>query len=414
MSDKFFPIKTETACRLKWAWTTLFLNSGHSATCHRTSHYPLTPENFNNFHNNDVVLADRQNMLKGQWPESNCGYCKNIEVAGGTSDRMLQLEIPNLAPPELEFDLTAVKVSPTILEVYFNNTCNLGCVYCSPALSSTIANENKKFGDFSERGVTLISVDKHYNDLVPYFWKWFKTGFSTLKRLHILGGEPLYQQELDQLLDHIDANPNPNCELNIVTNLMVSTERLQFFIDRAKTLLANKKIKRIDVTCSIDCWGPEQEYVRWGLKLNQWEENFKLLMSYKWIYLNINQTISALTIKTMPELLIKLSSWRKQRKIGHWFSGVTPHPSYLMANIFGRQEFAESAGYILKLMPTTTDEEQTAYNYMNGIFSEILTDNINIPEIVKLITYLDEKDRRRGTNWETLFPWLIRYRKYVV
>jgi hypothetical protein len=414
MLAKYFPIKTETACQLKWAWTTLYLNSGHSATCHRTAHHPLTPENFNNFHNNDVVLADRQNMLKGQWPETSCDYCKNIEVAGGTSDRMLQLGIPNLTPPELEFDLTAVKASPTILEVYFNNTCNLGCVYCSPNLSSTIANENKKFGDFSDRGVTLVSVDKHYNNLVPYFWKWFKTGFSTLKRLHILGGEPLYQQELDQLLDHIDANPNPNCELNIVTNLMVSTERLQSFIDRAKTLLANKKIKRIDVTCSIDCWGPEQEYVRWGLKLNQWEENFKLLMSYKWIYLNINQTISVLTIKTMPELLIKLSSWRKQRKIGHWFSGVTPHPSYLMANIFGKQEFAESAEHILKLMPTTTDEEQTACNYMNGIFSEILTDNINIPEIVKLITYLDEKDRRRGTNWETLFPWLIRYRKYVV
>jgi hypothetical protein len=374
----------------------------------------LTPENFNNFHNNDVVLADRRNMLKGQWPETSCGYCKNIEVAGGTSDRMLQLGIPNLAPPELEFDLNAVKVSPTILEIFFNNTCNLGCVYCSPDLSSTIANENKKFGDFSERGVELISVEKHYKNLVPHFWKWFETGFSTLKRLHILGGEPLYQPELDQLLEYIDSNPNPTCELLIVTNLMISTERLQSFIDRAKTLLANKKIKRIDVTCSIDCWGPEQEYVRWGLKLNHWEENFKLLMSYKWIYLNINQTISALTIKTMPELLTKLSSWRKQRKIGHWFAGVAPYPSYLMANIFSRQEFAESADYILKLMPTTTNEEQTAYNYMNGIFSEILTDNINIPEIVKLITYLDEKDRRRGTNWETLFPWLIRYRKYVV
>lgn len=414
MSDKFFPIKTETACQLKWTWSTLYLNSGHSASCHRTAHYPLTPENFNNFHNNDVVLADRRNMLKGQWPETSCGYCKNIEVAGGTSDRMLQLGIPNLAPPELEFDLNAVKVSPTILEIFFNNTCNLGCVYCSPDLSSTIANENKKFGDFSERGVELISVEKHYKNLVPHFWKWFETGFSTLKRLHILGGEPLYQPELDQLLEYIDSNPNPTCELLIVTNLMISTERLQSFIDRAKTLLANKKIKRIDVTCSIDCWGPEQEYVRWGLKLNHWEENFKLLMSYKWIYLNINQTISALTIKTMPELLTKLSSWRKQRKIGHWFAGVAPYPSYLMANIFSRQEFAESADYILKLMPTTTNEEQTAYNYMNGIFSEILTDNINIPEIVKLITYLDEKDRRRGTNWETLFPWLIRYRKYVV
>ena len=414
MSHKYFPIKTETACQLKWAWTTLYLNSGTSATCHRTANFPLTSENFNNFHNNELVLADRQNMLEGKWPETSCGYCKNIEATGGISDRMVQLGIPNLTPPELEVDLPVINVSPTILEVYFNNTCNLGCLYCNAGLSSTIANENKKFGDFDSHGVKLISVDKHYKDLVPHFWKWFKTGFGTLKRLHILGGEPLYQPELDQLLDHIDANPNPNCELNIVTNLMVSSERLQSFINRAKILLANKKIKRVDVTCSIDCWGPEQEYVRWGINLNQWENNFKLLMSHKWLYLNINQTISALTIKTMPELLIKLSTWRKKRKIGHWFSGVTPGPSYLMGNIFGKQEFAESAEHILKLMPTGTDEEQTAYDYMKGIFSEVLTDNINIPEIVKLITYLDEKDRRRNTDWTQLFPWLTEYKKYVV
>jgi organic radical activating enzyme len=376
--------------------------------------FPLTTENFNNFHNNELVLADRKSMLDGHWPKTSCKYCKNIEVRGGTSDRMLQSKIPNLSPPELDSDLAAIKVSPTILEVYFNNTCNLGCLYCSSDLSSTIANENNKFGKFDSRGVKIELVDKHYKDLVPNFWKWFETGFSTLKRLHILGGEPLMQKELNQLLDYIDANPNPNCELNIITNLMVSTNRLQLFVDRVKMLLTHKKIKRIDITCSIDCWGPEQEYVRWGLNLNQWEDNFKLLMSNKWIYLNVNQTISALTIKTMPTLLIKLAGWRKQRKIGHYFSGVTPGPSYLIGNIFGKQEFAESAEEILKLMPTTTDEEQISYNYMKGIFSEILTDNINVLEIIKLIIYLDEKDRRRNTDWTQLFPWLTEYKKYVV
>ena len=32
-------------------------------------------------------------------------------------------------------------------------------------------------------------------------------------------------------------------------------------------------------------------------------------------------------------------------------------------------------------------------------------------EIKKLIFFLDEKDRRRNTNWENLFPWLIKYRE---
>lgn len=411
MSEKYFPIKTKTACALKWSWTTLYLNSGFSRTCHRTTEVKLTPENFNNFHNNTEVLEDRHQMLNGQWPDKNCSYCRTIEEAGGTSDRMVQLDLPGYMPPELEKNPNAVVVSPTIVEVYFDNTCNLGCLYCSSLLSSTIANENQKFGIFTSHGIKLESVEKQFKNLVPYFWDWFDTGFSTLNRLHVLGGEPLLQKEFDVLLEKIDQNPNPDCILNIVTNLMIPRNRLEQYVEKFKHLILNKKIKRVDITCSIDCWGPEQEYVRWGMDLTQWEHNFKLLMAHKWIYLNINQAISSLTIKPMPALLEKLSEWRKNRRIGHWFSGITPGPSYMIADIFGNQEFAESAEKILKLMPSNTQEEQVAVDYMKGIFLKILTDEINVQEIAKLIVYLDEKDRRRNTNWETLFPWLIKYRE---
>jgi hypothetical protein len=178
--------------------------------------------------------------------------------------------------------------------------------------------------------------------------------------------------------------------------------------------LVNKKLKRIDITCSIDCFGPQQEYVRWGLDLGQWKKNIELLLKHKWLYISINQTISPLTIKTMPELLVQLKQWKQQHQVGHWFSGVAPDPSYMKPEIFGDAEFAQDAEIILKLMSTDTDEDLTALEYMKGIFSQILSAKINYQEIVKLITYLDEKDRRRGTNWEILFPWLIRYRKYVV
>ena len=189
---------------------------------------------------------------------------------------------------------------------------------------------------------------------------------------------------------------------------MVPKERLVDFLQNFKKLLIERKIKRLDITCSIDCWGPQQEYVRWGLKLDQWEENLKLLIKNRWIYLNINQTISVLTIKTMSELLIKLQEWRKDRKIGHWFSGVTPEPSYLKGEILG-EEFVKDAEKILSLMPQQSDEDFQAYNYMFGILQQILNAKKDNNEIKKLITFLNEKDRRRNTNWRELFPWLIKY-----
>jgi hypothetical protein len=412
--SKYFPIRTATACQLKWNWTSLYLSGGFSRTCHRTAETTLTPENFNNFHNTEIVLDDRKRMLQGLWPEQSCSYCRDIEESGGVSDRLRQIDIPNLVPPELDTDPNALVVSPTILEVFFNNTCNLGCLYCSPYLSSVINNENQKFGTFTEGNVNLKKIETHHKDLTPYFWQWFPTGFPKLKRFGALGGEPFYQKEFEKLLDMIEQYPNPDCELYIVSNLMVSTERLNMFIERFKTLISTKKVRRIDVTCSIDCWGPQQEYVRWGLKIEQWEKNFETLLKHKWLYLSINQTITVLTIKTMPDLLIKLNQWNTERPIHQHFSKPSPGPSYLDPVIMGNGIFKDDFEHILDLMPKKSKEDKITHDYMAGIASSIVNSTTNPTEVNKLLHFLNEKDRRRGTNWENLFPWLTEYKKYVV
>jgi sulfatase maturation enzyme AslB (radical SAM superfamily) len=51
-------------------------------------------------------------------------------------------------PPELENDPTALSVTPTILEVFLSNVCNLACTYCVDLNSSQIEQENNKFGLF--------------------------------------------------------------------------------------------------------------------------------------------------------------------------------------------------------------------------------------------------------------------------
>ena len=414
MSKSDFPIRTATSCQLKWNWTSLYLNGGYSRTCHRTAETPLTPENFNNFHNTEIVLSDRKRMLQGLWPETSCSYCKNIEESGGVSDRLRQIDATDLSPPELMYNPESIVVSPVILEVFFSNTCNLGCLYCGPTLSSVINTENQKFGTLEKTISLLAPIETHHKELIPSFWEWFPTGFVKLKRFGVLGGEPFYQKEFEKLLDMIDQHPNPDCELNNVTNLMVSPDRLSMFVAKLKKLLLTKKIKRVDITCSIDCWGPQQEYVRWGIDLEQWQKNFDTLIMHKWLYISINQTITALTIKTMPELLIKLKEWNAIRPVHHHFGGPTPGPSYFNAGILGGEQFRQDFDYILSLMPQNTDEDKIAYKYMAGIAGSITKSKVNPAEVTTLLKYLDEKDRRRNTNWELLFPWLAEYKKYVV
>ena len=408
--SKYFPIQSETACKLKWGWSTLYLNSGSTASCHRASFSDLSLENFNNFHNTEVKVAARELMLKGQWPGNGCEYCQGIEQAGGSSDRMLQNSIPGLFS-----DQPGTVVDPAILEVYFNNTCNLACLYCRPDLSSLIDQENNKFGVFDHGGVRLEPLNqKHVQELEPAFWAWAADNFHQLERFHFLGGEPFYQKQFDKFLDFVDQHPAPNCEFNIVTNLMVPTATLKNKLDTIKLMMSQRKLKRFDITVSIDCWGPQQEYVRYGLDLNTWLENFTLLLNQKWIKLNINQTISALTIKTMPELIGRLNEWRTVRPIGHYFSVTEPGPSYLRPNILGPYVFDKDFDLVLNLMPNNTQDEQRARQYMSGIANEINSSSINFEEVAKLFVFLNEKDRRRGTNWQDLFPWLTQFKNYVV
>lgn len=407
---KYFPIKTATACKLKWTWSTLYLPGRTTGSCHRTAWTQLTPENFANFHNTEKKLHERTQMLAGEWPSDSCGYCKEVEQAGGFSDRMLHLNIPDQIPEELAQDPSAIHVTPRILEVFLNNTCNLACLYCWEENSSKIDFENKKFGLFNQNGIVLSNTfENHAEALFPLLLEWLSKHYSSLERLHILGGEPFYQKEFDTLLEFLQTQHNPNCELSIVTNLMMQPKILVKYTDLIKQLIQEKRIKRFDITCSLDCWGPQQEYIRYGLDLNTWEKNFEYVLEQKWIKVNVNQVVTPLTIKTMPEFLEKLTAWRKQKNIGHFFSVASPGPSYMIPKIFGPGEFDKDFENILQLMPVDTNEQRNAKEYMEGIAHEYLSSVPNTEEIQKLIIFLNEKDRRRNTNWRELFPWLEKY-----
>lgn len=392
------------------------MHKGETASCHRTGFSFVTPDTFDTFHNTDKKIAERKEMLQGLWPTNSCGYCQKIEVAGGFSDRMLHLDIPNQSPSELESDPTAVEVTPTIVEVYFNNTCNLSCVYCNPDLSSKLNQEYKKFGDFSHNGVELksVQVTPMYDNMLKKFWEWMKQHSTKLKRLHVLGGEPFYQTEFDQCMEYFKNSYHPDLELTVVTNLMISKDKLEARIGEFKKLLAEQRLKRIDITCSIDCWGSEQEYVRHGINLEQWQNNFELLLQQAWLTVNINQTISVLTIKTMPTLIEKINHWKKQRSIGHYFSEVSPAPTYLVPSILGPNVFDKDFEIILSCMLDNTDQDRIAKKYMAGIANKIKNSIVDHTEIIKLKTFLNENDYRRKTTWPLVFPWLAKEIEHVV
>jgi hypothetical protein len=180
------------------------------------------------------------------------------------------------------------------------------------------------------------------------------------------------------------------------------------YINRIKDLQASGNIRVFDLTCSIDCWGPEQEFVRYGLDLTKFEErlDWASKQSESWLRIHINQTITSLTIKTMPELIEKISYYSRYRHIGHYYQFITGQ-HYMHPEVFAYDFWADDFDRIMSAMPTQTTAQLEAIPRMQGLQKQLQQKTThNYKEISSLHTYLDEMDRRRGTNWRELFSYL--------
>lgn len=407
-----FPIKTATACQSKWTWSTIYLNQLSTASCHRVNPVPFSLEDFDNFHNIPKKINDRELMLRGEWPRGGCEYCQHIEQAGGWSDRQHNLDIRGLTPPELELNPTATHVTPRIVEIFAQNTCNLQCIYCNGNLSSRIEQENLKFGEFDSGGVQIPVITKPTQAAAEYFerWiSWLERNITTLVRLHLLGGETFIQHELmTRVLDIIQKNPNPDLEFCIFSNMNVPDRYWDLYIDRIRDLQAQGNIRCFDLTASIDCWGPEQEYVRSGLDLAKFEQRFAWASEQgPWLRLNANQTVTAMTMRTMPDLINKLDQYSQHKHIGHYFQFYTGPHMFQHPQTYAYSMWAETFDQIYATMPTRTLAQQEAIPRMQGLQAQLKQhQQHNYADIKKLQIYLDEIDRRRGTNWRELFAYL--------
>ena len=417
-NQQIFPIKSDTGCLLKWAWSSVYLNQGTSSSCHRTDQQPIPADNFASFHNLPNKIEARQMMLRGEWPQGGCQYCEKIEAAGGMSDRQYQLHARHdldRTPQELFEDPTTVEVVPTILEVYFSNVCNMACLYCGSHFSTKWEEENKRFGAFKQGRVEFgfnTPSNPNYEKMLADFWTYLteKDRYKHIRYYQILGGEPFFQKEFDTSMDFWESHPNPELTFNIITNLKVPPKKFRDYIDRFGRMVESGALKRLQITGSIDAWGPQEEYVRWGLDLAEWTENWEYLLDKDWVVMCVNSAMSALTIKTAPELVEKINEWNDRRNpwnpISYSFMSVMTPPE-MVPDIFGPGVFEQDFERLLAAMRERNPSEVSAKEHMRGIMQQITTTPQNDERIADLKVYLTELDRRRGTDWTQLFPWLV-------
>ena len=431
-------------CTAKWLQVTMHLQNGHTHSCHhpQTHKIPLTElrDNPTALHNTEFKKQQRRMMLDGIRPKE-CQYCWNVEDLGGDhiSDRHLKSH-DTWARPHLN---TIAKsdwrdnINPRYVEVAFSNVCNFKCSYCSPAFSSKWTEEIAQYGAYPTSNKFnnfdwLYEQDKMpipHKDTNPYvtaFWKWFPKLYKTLEVFRITGGEPLMTKDTFKVLDYINVNPNPNLELSINSNACVPKKLFNQYIEKMKRITLDGKIGRTRLYTSVDTWGPQAEYIRNGLDYNQWYDNVcRVLEELPLTKVTVMCTTNLLSVPKFYKMVddihpLKREFYSNERKVPITLDmAILRHPAHQSAVILP-PEYVEMLEPALAIMNANAETHNNAYkgffdfeiekmrrfiDYIKAGPHEAERINIDVSRRdFKL--FVDEHDRRRGTNFKQTFPEL--------
>lgn len=417
---------SQTFCSAKWHMVTLHLAQGETHSCYHpwTHKVPLEEIKINPgaIHNTNFKKSQRKLMLEGSRPKE-CQYCWNMEDLGNISDRVIRN-----AEVWAKDDLDIFKsytgdedVYPRHVEVSFSTTCNLKCSYCNPTVSSKWLEEVQRYGgyntstqfnDYIKPNQPLpFILDKEYNPYIEAFWKWLPDAYKHMRILRVTGGEPLLSKHTFTLMDFISKNPNPNVEFIVNSNLCVPDKIIDEMIESAKAMVTNNAISNFKLFASLDSVGEQAEYQRYGLDFEQFKRNvIRVLEEVPKGKVSFTCTFNVFSVPKVKEFMEYMKSLIDV--YGDRINFDTPYLRYpphqciqILPNGYDRylavaQRYMESAGF--KSLPI--EKIKRLRSYMANV---TMTDEEIKTYRKDFVIFVDEHDKRRGTDFAKVYPELI-------
>ena len=437
---KIIPIMNEispTFCLAKWHHTSIYLHTGQTHSCYHPSPHEISLEEIAidpaALHNTLIKKQERAMMLVGEKPDG-CKYCWNVESLSDThvSDRHIRNQ--SIYTPErfaaIKNSTWDTNINPEYIEIAFSNECNFKCGYCHPMSSSSYQSEIKKFGPYDMVKNHRLDIEwfKPYeedsNPYVDAWWKWWPEMSKTLNILRVTGGEPLMHKTTWRLFDQLREDPRPHLELNLNSNLGVKHSLVERLADNINDLLSTNKVKRFKLFTSMDTWNERAEYIRTGLHLDIWEQNFDTYITKTKSPIAFMCTFNILSVTSFTDFLQKILEWRAKYNDVFPNDGTTrmvrfdtpylKEPLQYDMQILPKEEFLPYFDKILTFIDDNRDEndrtkfsdlEYERFRRVRDYFATVNYDENRVKAGRKdFYNWFTEYDRRRNVNLLKTFP----------
>lgn len=424
-------------CLAKWKQVSLHLTTGLNNSCYHPPLHRIPVEaigrNPSALHNTDYKKQQRKQMLEGTRP-AECSYCWTMEDNGKLSDRHYRSGEPwaakdfgKIVNADWDADIT-----PSYVEVNFNNACNLACSYCSPQFSSTWQQEIDRHGAYPTS--TPHNAPEHFagdrkpipvredNPYVDAFWEWWPTLYPELEHFRMTGGEPMMDKNTYRVFDYVLDNPKPDLHLNVTSNFSVDEKLWQKYLAYAKQLCQEGVLEHFMQYISLDGWGEQAEYMRHGLdfdlvwsRVNQFLTEVPYRNSITFIV-----TMNNLSVTSLPKLFDGILELRKQYSDTYqrvWFdTPVLRQPTWQSLQLLP-ESYAGQLEKLKASMQHDIETESTRFHGFKDYEIARLDRDIawmrNGQQLDKeylqtnkadFYRFFSEADRRHATDFAKVFP----------
>ena len=419
-----------TFCGAKWYNATVWLGNGMTASCHHPPAHKIPLEeiahNPSALHNTKVKKAVRQEMLDGVKP-SECEYCWKVESLGPlmVSDRTYKSVIYSESDLKEASAMGAdADVALKTLEIAFDSNCNFACSYCNASFSTTWQSDLKVAGPYTnlqsdgrfayaDGGAWLAPYgkDNANNPYVEAFWKWWTTELQySLRELRVTGGEATMSNDFWKLIQWFDDNPDCTVGFAVNTNLGVAPR----LIDRL--IATSKKFKKISIYTSNESFGAHAEYIRDGLKWDQWTKNVEyILEDGDFAETHCMMTINALCLLSLKDLLDWIVQLRTRYEGAMRMSfNILRFPSFQAIPVLPKEIREAKANELEQWLETTGQSlkefEREGLRRTIAYAREIEDGHTGVSDIAMRTrdfkAFFKQYDQRRGKDLVSVFPEL--------
>lgn len=283
-------------------------------------------------------------------------------------------------------------------ELVLSSACDLKCVYCSPKDSSSWAKEKGVPQNKGNDEWKKIVISKLISSLKT---KTFRD--DNVYTFFFSGGEPTYNPEtLEFVTEVLKYVPKDRTRICISTNANTKPKVFKKYLDAIQSDLNVNWI----FDCSIDGIEEVCEAIRYGISWNTAIKNIETLLQHPNVTVRISPTVNLYSIPTMNEYInYFVALFEKYDKI-----------QYEMFNYNMAQEAGMSPANLPSEYKTYLDEPIehlkalgiSYYEHLENIKNIIGTDYNEYKTVRMAEKFQYFKDKRPETDWEGLFPHIVK------